>query len=259
MAKRFTDTDKWNDPWYRKLSPLYKAVWQFICDRCDNAGFWKKDYDAMSFHVGTEIDPDAMMQAMKNGKDRLIDHGEYIQIPDFVQFQYGVLTPDCHPHRKIIELQRLYTAKGLLKGNGKGNNTLTVRVQEEDIEEDIEEEGIKEKRSITAQTFTAGSEHSTHAFDVLSAFNGLLAMFPTKIGESSARRMFFQWEVTAEMVTRIEKSITNYKKHLEANSEWKRPMNFGRFLNEWTDWENFEEPMTEDQKHEALKARLKTR
>jgi hypothetical protein len=36
-------------------------------------------------------------------------------------------------------------------------------------------------------------------------------------------------------------------------------MNFGRFLNEWTDWENFEEPMTEDQKHEALKARLKTR
>ena len=94
--------------------------------------------------------------------------------------------------------------------------------------------------------------------DKVDAFNCLLNDFPTKLGASSARRLFFQWMVTDEMVTRIRKGIENYKKHLKNNS-WKTVMNFGKFLEQWTDWENHVEVETEDQKLAKLKERLKVR
>lgn len=52
MTRRFTETGKWDDPWFRRLSPAAKLLFQFICDRCDCAGFWEIDLDAAAFHIG---------------------------------------------------------------------------------------------------------------------------------------------------------------------------------------------------------------
>jgi hypothetical protein len=36
--KRFTETTKWADPWFRKLPLRLKSLWHWLCDTCDMAG-----------------------------------------------------------------------------------------------------------------------------------------------------------------------------------------------------------------------------
>ena len=55
MTKRFTATEKWDDPWFRKLNLLAKAFWYYVCDKCDNAGVWKIDFEHASFYMGETI------------------------------------------------------------------------------------------------------------------------------------------------------------------------------------------------------------
>ncbi len=131
MAKRFTDTETWNDPWYRKMPLEAKVFWKFLLDRCDVAGFWKKDYEMASFQCGFEVS-DAHLSFLNEGKERIVDHGVYLQIADFIQFQYGELSPDCNPHKPIINLRESYRKKGYLKGS----TTLTVKEQDKDKEKE---------------------------------------------------------------------------------------------------------------------------
>lgn len=35
--KRFTETTKWDDPWFRQLKPDLKLLGLWLVDRCDNA------------------------------------------------------------------------------------------------------------------------------------------------------------------------------------------------------------------------------
>lgn len=113
--KRFTDTDKWKDPWFRKLTPSLKSLWLYLCDSCDNAGFWKKDFEAACFYVDI-FDPLEALTAFNKEKVRIKDHGDHWEIVDFVSFQYGRLSPDCKPHRQIIDLINKYEIKGYGKG-----------------------------------------------------------------------------------------------------------------------------------------------
>lgn len=138
MAKRFTDTAKWTDPWYRKLKPVFKSFWEYLRDSCDKAGYWKKDFEAAQFFIDEIFDPLDALQAINKDKKRIIEHGEYWQIVDFISFQYGVLTKDCKPHRQILDLIEKYD----FKGYGKGINTL----QEKDKEKEKERGGVGGQR-----------------------------------------------------------------------------------------------------------------
>jgi len=133
MAKRFTDTEIWNDPWYRKLQPEAKIFWRFLLDRCDVAGFWKKDYEMASFQCGFEV-TDEHLNELNNGKERVADHQSYLQVVDFVRFQYGELSPDCKPHKPVYGLLEIYKNKGFLKG------IYTLEEKEQDKEKDKEQD-----------------------------------------------------------------------------------------------------------------------
>ena len=101
MVKRFTETSKWNDPWYRKLSTKNKSFWQYLCDQCDNAGVWKIDYEIASFYIGEEIDKADIAEINKN-KERLIFLNEdLLLIRDFIPFQIGNLNSS-----KLTNLQK---------------------------------------------------------------------------------------------------------------------------------------------------------
>lgn len=146
MAKRFTDTNKWEDSWFRKLPSKFKSVWEFLRDKVDNAGFWKKDFEVLQFFTRETFTQEDILRALNDGKERIKDHGDYWEITDFISFQYGVLSKDCKPHKHILDLKEKYQNKGYGKGIYTLKDKKRIR-QEKDKEE--ESEGQKNFRDLT--------------------------------------------------------------------------------------------------------------
>ena len=100
--KRFTATEKWSDPWFRKLPPRLKAFWMYLCDQCDCGGVWQADYELASFSLGEDVTEEDLAKyfgdrcaTLKNGR---------VFISKFVEFQYGkVLNPANSAHRGAIK------------------------------------------------------------------------------------------------------------------------------------------------------------
>ena len=129
MSKRFTDTEKWTDPWFRRLPPKFKSLWEYLRDNCDQAGFWKVDVDYAIFHIGESFTPQEALSALNEGKNRILSHGLHWQIVEFIPFQFGRLSEDCKPHRPILGLIEKYQNKGY----GKGINTLKEMEKDKEV------------------------------------------------------------------------------------------------------------------------------
>ena len=121
MAKRFTDTDKWRKPWFRKLSAEAKLAWVYLTDNCDNAGVWPAAYDLMSSDLGIKVSGSWLANAFG---DRVQIFADKVFLPSFIEFQYGRLSEDSSPHQAVIRLlekhaidiENLYQHKGYPKG-----------------------------------------------------------------------------------------------------------------------------------------------
>jgi hypothetical protein len=99
MAKRFTDSDKYKDPWFRKLTPTSKMLFLFMCDDCNHAGIWKENLDTFNFiykATASISDIDAM-----GDKISKINNDTYL-IHSFIKFQYGKLNPGNKAHLGVI-------------------------------------------------------------------------------------------------------------------------------------------------------------
>lgn len=130
--KRFTETTKWDDPWFRKLSPKLKCLWQYICDRCDGAGVIDLDIELASFQIGTKISEDDMREL--SGRVEHLACGKW-WVVRFVPFQYGKLSAECKAHAPVIASLTAYgLTERVSKGYPKGINTLQEK--EKDKEKD---------------------------------------------------------------------------------------------------------------------------
>lgn len=125
MGKRFTDTEKWKDPWFRKLSPKLKSFWQFITDNCDVAGVWKVDMDLAGFLIGNSYTEEEVLTAINNEKERIrvIAKGRWF-VCEFVKYQYGKLSDKCQPHIPVLNLLKSY---GLNPSNVDQNENFNAR------------------------------------------------------------------------------------------------------------------------------------
>lgn len=114
MAKRLTDTEKWNMAWFRTLSPRLKAINDFLCDSCDYAGIWDIDLQAISFFIN---DTDELghlvpvtfsdIEKAMNGKVEYIGTDKMF-FEGFVTFQYKLdelvdLNVNNKVHNNVIE------------------------------------------------------------------------------------------------------------------------------------------------------------
>jgi len=103
MAKRFTDTNKWRDKWFRSLSPTEKVLFLYLTDNCDNAGFIEIDYDLWSYQIG--VDETDIEEAFKSLKKNCEIIGEWCWISTFLHHQKNLpLNPDNNAHKQIISL-----------------------------------------------------------------------------------------------------------------------------------------------------------
>jgi hypothetical protein len=112
MSKRFTSSSKWNDPWYRKLPTKYKFFWQYVCDQCDNAGVWKVDFEAASFHTGEKYESTECLAKMNDGKDRImvsLDGASWCVV-GFIYYQLGKIKRGNNFHESVLDLIHKYAA-----------------------------------------------------------------------------------------------------------------------------------------------------
>lgn len=132
--KRFTETSKWEDKWFRALSPGNKLVFLYVVDRCDNAGFLEWDVEAAKFHLGLEADK---IEGAIKGLDRAIKGASgWLWIRTFLRHQKNEFLRMENPaHRQIIGLLKAQIErfagveefeefvapyKGLLRGSERG-------------------------------------------------------------------------------------------------------------------------------------------
>lgn len=121
MAKRFTATEKWSDPWFRGLSPKLKAFWLYALDNCDPAGVWSVDFGLASFCIGEPVTEKEVTAAFSG---RILFFGDAkMLVVKFIRYQYGVLSPDCKMHKPVFAS----LAKNCLNfDNQKGIDTLSI-------------------------------------------------------------------------------------------------------------------------------------
>jgi len=96
MSKRFTDTNKWEDPWFCDLDINGKLLWEYLCDKCDHAGIWKVNMRLAEFHLGFKPDVNGL-----GGRAIELRSGKWF-LPGFVDFQYGELNPANKVHASVI-------------------------------------------------------------------------------------------------------------------------------------------------------------
>lgn len=100
---RFTETLKWDDPWFRSLSGIQKLVFLYVIDRCNNAGFWEEDEDAMAFQ--TKLAKEHIQGAWKGLGRGLIRVGGWVWVRRFLRHQRNDrLNPENKAHIQIIGL-----------------------------------------------------------------------------------------------------------------------------------------------------------
>ena len=148
MSKRFTDTNKFDDPWYCNLSNTAKLAWEYILAKCDNAGVWEPNYKL----ANACIEGVDWADVGKQFGDRIIvlNNGKWWAWK-FVEFQCGELSPSCKPHQNVIRLLRQHGIYEQLlelqsKGYPKGMNTLQEKEQDKEQEEDKEKDSLRDAR-----------------------------------------------------------------------------------------------------------------
>jgi len=107
MAKRFSDSEKWNKKFIRSLKPNYKLFWLFLLDECNHAGIWDVDIEVAGVKMGVKITEEAAIKAFGE-KVWVIDGGLKWFIPGFIEFQYGQLSEQNRAHAKPIFLLRKF-------------------------------------------------------------------------------------------------------------------------------------------------------
>lgn len=147
MAKRFTDTEKWSDPWFRKLASPYQKLWLYILDSSDQAGVWKVDIELASFMTNETLDEETALKHF-NGRVHPFGKDKWF-IPKFIEFQYGVLDESCRPHKYVLKLLDYYGLLEVLKGicTFKDKNKDKDKDKVKDKDKDSHESPKDEKRS----------------------------------------------------------------------------------------------------------------
>lgn len=106
MAKRFTDTDIWDQDWFVDLPPKYKLFWYYVKDKCDHVGIWRPNKVIAQRIIGEPINTEEFLQFVNcEGKHRIIVlPSKRWFLKDYFVFQYGDhFSPTSPIHKGAIK------------------------------------------------------------------------------------------------------------------------------------------------------------
>jgi hypothetical protein len=217
LAKRFTDTGKWDKAWFRKLPAEMKCVWMFLCDRCDHAGIWDIDDDALEFFTGADTSIDEILVVFGDKIQRVGD--SKLLIPGFVDFQYGGLNPDNRVHKSVLDrLQKLTPSKDL------------PRTLEGPKDKDTDKDKDKDKGECEGKR----PDSFAAAFDAdAQEIFGLYPKF-----QSKTESLGLIANLTPAQRAELRQAITNFCRYHEAQKTEAKfiPLFPGWFRKSWRDW-----------------------
>ncbi len=102
MAKRFTDSNKWDKASFMALPAPYKLAFIYLCDKCDHAGIWDINIELLNVHTGLKLTLDELLLALRSNIERLSE--TKLSITGFIEFQYGELKPSNRVHLSVIHI-----------------------------------------------------------------------------------------------------------------------------------------------------------
>jgi len=144
MAKRFTDSEKWEDPFFSNLTNDEKVIWFYMLDHCDNAGILKINIKNINYFCSTNITVEDLFTKFKGRITRITD--DTCIINKFCTFQYG---PDflTSTNKAVISAIKKLTELGIIQKID-GTYTLSIGYQyplDTPKEKEKEEEQVKEE------------------------------------------------------------------------------------------------------------------
>ena len=211
MAKRFTDTEKWKDPWFCSLTERQRGFWMYLVDNCNHAGIWQVNWPLVSFYF-PESDGLKHCVEVFNGRVVVLSEEKWF-IGKFVDFQYGTLNPENRTHKSVIDI---LNKEGAYKGLARSS-------------QGRKDKGTDKDKGLDKGGIIKGG------YD----FEAIWSKYPNKDGHKAAQRHFRASVKTDQDWADINKSLANYltservqKNFIKNGSTW---------FSNWRDWLEFKE------------------
>lgn len=101
--KRFVETTRFHEAWYMDLHPDMKLAFEYVWSQCDNCGVYSPNGKLADLQIGKKIDWAGFSWLMESqGRLEVLPNEKWLLL-GFIAFQFGALSPDCRPHKKILD------------------------------------------------------------------------------------------------------------------------------------------------------------
>jgi hypothetical protein len=158
MGKRFTDSDKWKDKWFRGLSAVEKLAYMYCLDNCDHAGVIEIDEELADFQIGSSVEWSKFFDKC-DGRLMKLDCGKW-WVVKFIAYQYGSISEGCKAHNPVFASIQKYELRKAMERVSKGYPKGIQRVQDMDKDKDKDTDKDTDKVKDKAQG-GAGGRFST--------------------------------------------------------------------------------------------------
>lgn len=226
MARRFTDSKKWRNEWFRTLGAQAKLTWVYLCDECDKAGVIQIDYGLASFQLGFKI-TEKVLSDWFGAKIYFFD-GDRILIRQFFEFQYGT-SKDTWSAK--IEARKQLEALGFHIVDGK-----VIMPSEEENQTTIDPLSVECDNTPLIRVRGRVSnciKEEKRKFD----FDFLYQAYPKKEGKQKGLEICKREIKTIGDYEALHSAINRYSAHLAQNgTAGKYIKQFSSFMASWRDW-----------------------
>jgi hypothetical protein len=176
MAKRFTDSEKWNDAWFMDLPNKYKLFWLYLLDNCDHAGIWKVNFKVASFYIGEHLEHSEVKRILASRITPLND--EYWFIEKFIFYQYNVQKEELKSNSKVQNsVLKILNKFGIFNTDKKEEKEINIKIDVAKIDDYIFK--LKDEEMFLEGLYRLHKFRKGTMLDIATKFKEHLKIFPT--------------------------------------------------------------------------------